>query len=81
VRQPLCSDIEGSSLNAVVWIEARDRRRLQQLCRYVRRPALSDEREQVNAAGHVELKLKTLWRCGTTHLVTSPLESTLRLGR
>jgi hypothetical protein len=34
---------------------------------------------QLNAAGQVELKLKTLWRDGTTHLVMSPLEFMQRL--
>jgi hypothetical protein len=29
---------------------------------------------QLNDAGQVELKLKTAWRDGTTHLVISPLE-------
>ena len=43
------------------------------------RLALSDERVQVNAAGQVELKLKTPWRDGTTHLVMSPLEIMQRL--
>jgi len=43
------------------------------------RPALSDERVQPNAAGHVGLKLKTPWRDGTTHLVMSPLEFMQRL--
>ncbi len=33
---------------------------------------------QINAAGQVELKLKTPWRDGTTHLV-SPLEFMQRL--
>jgi hypothetical protein len=53
-----------------VRVEAHDRKRLEQLCRYITRPALSDERVQLNGAGQVELKLKTLWRDGTTHLVT-----------
>jgi Putative transposase len=44
------------------------------LCRYLTRPAPSDERVQLNAVGQVELKLKTPWRDGTMHLVTSPLE-------
>jgi hypothetical protein len=34
---------------------------------------------QVNAAGQVELKLKTPWRDGTTHLVMTPLVFTPRL--
>ncbi len=49
------------------------------MCRYITRPALSDERVQLNAAGQVELKLKTPWRDGTTHLVMSPLEFMQRL--
>jgi hypothetical protein len=79
VRQPLCADIDGFSLHAAVRVEANDRKRLEQLCRYITRPALSDERIQLNAAGQVELKLKTPWRDGTTHLVMSPLEFMQRL--
>ena len=78
-RQPLCADIDGFSLHAAVRVEAHDRKRLEQLCRYITRPALSDERVRLNAAGQVELKLKTPWRDGTTHLVMSPLESMQRL--
>ena len=58
-RQPLCADIDGFSLHAAVRCDARDRKRLEQLCRYITRPALSDERVQLNAAGQVELKLRT----------------------
>jgi hypothetical protein len=54
-------------------------KRLEQLCRYITRPALSDERVQLNTVGQVELKLKTPWRDGTTHLVMSPLEFMQRL--
>ena len=55
-RQPLCADIDGFSLHAAVRVDAHDRKRLEQLCRYITRPALSDERVQCNAAGQVELK-------------------------
>jgi hypothetical protein len=34
---------------------------------------VTDHRVQINAAEQVELKLKTPWRDGTTHLVISPL--------
>jgi hypothetical protein len=78
-RQPLCADIDGFSLHAAVRVEAHVRKRLELLCRYITRPALSDERIQVNAAGQVQLELKTPWRDGTTHLVLSPLEFMLRL--
>jgi hypothetical protein len=73
-KQRLCADIDGFSLHAAVRVEAHGRKRLEQLCRYSTRPALSNERVQLNAAGQVELKLKTPWRAGTTHLVMSPLE-------
>jgi hypothetical protein len=78
-RELLCSDIDGFSLHAAVRVEAHERKRLEQLCRYITRPALSDERVQLNAAGQVALKLKTPWRDGTTHLVMSPLEYMQRL--
>ncbi|MBL8318054.1 MAG: transposase [Burkholderiaceae bacterium] len=41
--------------------EAHDRRRLEELCRYITRPALSDERVQVHSAGQVKLKLRMPW--------------------
>ena len=56
--------MSGLTLHAAVRVEAHDRKRLEQLCRYITRPALSDERVQLNAAGQVELKLKTPWRDG-----------------
>jgi hypothetical protein len=79
VRQPLRTDIDGFSLHAAVRVEAHDRKRLEQRCRYMTRPALSDDRLQLDAAGQVESKLKTPWRDGTTHLVTRPLEFMQRL--
>ena len=47
--------------------------------RYVTRPALANERVQINSAVHVVLKLKTAWRDGTTHMVMSPLQFLQRL--
>ncbi len=43
-RQPLCADIDGFSLHAAVRVEAHDRKRLEQLCRYINRPSLANER-------------------------------------
>ncbi len=78
-KQNLCADIDGFSLHAAVRCGAVDRQALEQLCRYITRPALANERVQTNAAGQVVLKLKTPWRDGTTHLVMSPLEFMQRL--
>lgn len=78
-RHPLCAELDGFSLHASVRIAAHERKRLERLCRYITRPALSDEHIRVEAAGQVELELKTPWREGTTHLVMSPLEFMQRL--
>jgi hypothetical protein len=78
-KQTLCADNNGFSLHAAVRCAAEDRQALEQLCRYITRPALANERVQTNAAGQVVLKLKTPWRDGTTHLVMSPLEFMQRL--
>ncbi len=78
-KQSLCADISGFSLHAAVRCGADDRQALEQLCRYITRPALAYERVQTNAVGQVVLKLKTAWRDGTTHLVMSPLEFMQRL--
>ena len=67
--QTLCADIDGFSLHAAVRCGADDRQALGQLCRYITRPALANERVQTNVAGQVVLKLKTPWRNGTTHHV------------
>ena len=74
-KQSLRADIDGSSLHAAVRCAADDRQALEQLCRYITRTAVANERVQTNAAGQVVLKLKTAWRDGTTHLVMSPLDS------
>ena len=78
-KQTLCADINGFSLHAAVRCAAEDRDALEQLCRYITRPALANERVQINAAGQVVLKLKTAWRDGTTHQGTPPLEFMQRL--
>jgi hypothetical protein len=78
-KQSLCADINGFSLHSAVRCAADDRQELEQLCRYITRPALANDRVQCNVAGQVVLKLKTAWRDGTTHLVMSPLEFMQRL--
>jgi hypothetical protein len=50
------------------------RNKLERLCRYITRPAISDERLARNKDGQVVLALKTPYRDGATHIVLSPLE-------
>ena len=77
--QTLCANERRFSLHAAVRCDADERQRLEQLCRYITRPALANERVQINSAGQVVRKLKTPWRDGTTHIVMSPLEFMQRL--
>jgi len=43
-KQDLCADINGFSLHAAARCAADDRQALEQLCRYITRPALANER-------------------------------------
>ena len=47
----LFADVQGFSLHAAVRCGADDRQALEQLCRYITRPALANDRVQCNAAG------------------------------
>ncbi|MEZ5741427.1 MAG: transposase [Burkholderiaceae bacterium] len=62
----------GFSLHAAVRVRAHERGRLEKLCRSITRPAISDERIELDETGQVRLRLKTPWRDGTTHPVMSP---------
>ena len=59
--QALCVDVQGFSLHAAVRSGADERQRLEQVYRYITRPALANERVQCNAAGQVVLKFWTAW--------------------
>ncbi|MEZ5659379.1 MAG: transposase [Burkholderiaceae bacterium] len=74
-----CAEIDGFSLHAAVRVKAHVRGRLEKLCRYVTRPALAEERIEMDSQGQVRLRLKTPWSDGTTHLVLSPIQLMQRL--
>ncbi len=69
----------GMSLHADVAVPARDRRRLERLCRYVARPPLAHERLEERSDGRLALRLKTRWRDGTTHILMERNELIERL--
>ena len=58
---------------------ADQRLELEQLCRYITRPAIANERLKRNRAGQVVLQLKSPYKDGTTHIVMEPLEFMERL--
>ena len=71
--------IRATALHAAVRCDSDERQRLEQLCRYITRPALANERVQTSSAGQVVLELKTASRDGTTHIVMSPMQYLQRL--
>ena len=58
----------GFSLHAGVAAKARERDKLERLCRYITRPAVSEKRLSLTAHGKVRYELKIPYRDGTTHL-------------
>jgi len=69
-----CANEQGFSLHAAVRGAMNQRNKLEQLCRYITRPAIANERLSLNSAGDVVLQLKTPYKDGTTHIVMSPLD-------
>jgi Putative transposase len=69
----------GFSLHAALRWRADQRRELEQLGRYITRPAIANERLKRNRAGQVVLQLKSPYKDGTTHIVMEPLEVMERL--
>jgi len=69
----------GFSLHAGVAAKARERDKLERLCRYITRPAVSEKRLSLTAHGKVRYELKTPYRDGTTHVIFEPLDFIARL--
>ena len=71
---PLCSSYDGYTVHAHRCILQNDRKALEKLISYAARGPLSDERLRTLPDGNVEVKLKTPWSNGTTHLIFSHSE-------
>ena len=69
----------GFSLHAGVMAEAHQRDKLERLCRYIARPAISEKRLSVLEGGRIRYELKTPYRDGTTHVIFEPLDFLARL--
>jgi hypothetical protein len=71
--------VGGFSLHAGVAARADERDKLERLCRYISRPAVSQARLSLTAGGNVRYQLKAPYRDGTTHVVFEPLDFLARL--
>ena len=68
-KGPLCAALDGFSLHANAWVAPRDRERLEALCRYAARPAVSESRLPELPDGRIGYALKRHFSGGTTAVV------------
>jgi ribosomal protein S27E len=69
----------GFSLHAGVATQAHQRKKLERICRYVARPAVSEKRLALTRDGRVRYELKTPYNDGTTHVIFEPVDFIARL--
>ena len=73
------ANVAGFSMHAGVATGANERDKLEPLCRYITRSAVSTKRLSMTRNGRVRYELKTPWRNGTTHVIFEPLDFISRL--
>ena len=78
-NNPCIAQLSGFSLHAATRCQAHERDPLERLCRYIARPAVSNERLSVNDRRQVVYRLKHSFRDGTTHVVLDPIDFVARL--
>ena len=71
--------VAGFSLHAGVAIRAGERKKLEKLCRYISRSAVSEKRLSITTNGNVRYQLKRPYRDGTTHVIFDPLDFMAKL--
>ena len=71
--------VAGFSLHAGVAAKANERNKLERLCRYITRPAVSEKRLSLTEHGQVRYSLKNPWRDGSSHVIFEPLDFIARL--
>jgi ribosomal protein S27E len=71
--------LAGFSLHAGIMARPDQRKKLERLCRYICRPAVSEKRLAMTSGGRIRYQLKTPYRDGTTHVFFQPLDFIARL--
>ncbi len=71
--------LAGFSLHAGVAAKAHQRKKIERLCRYIARPAVSEKRLSLTSTGKIRYELKTPYRNGTTHVIFEPVDFMARL--
>ncbi len=71
--------VGGFSLHAGVAAQAHESQKLERLCRYIARPAISEKRLSISPQVGVRYELKTPWKNGTTHVEFEPIDFIAKL--
>lgn len=71
--------IAGFSLHAGVFADTYQGDKLERLCRYISRPAVSEKRLSLTSTGNIRYELKTPYNDGTTHVFFEPLDFIAKL--
>ena len=66
--------VAGFSLHAGVAARADERKKLERLCRYISKPAVSEKRLLLTPNGNIRYPLKTPYRDGTTPAIFEPMD-------
>ena len=69
----------GFSLQAGVAAQAWERQKLERLCRYISRPAVTDKLLSLTPSGNIRYQLKTPYSDGSTHVNFEPLDFIAKL--
>ncbi len=79
-EEPFIADgVAGFSLHASVAVKASERKKLERICRYISRPAVSEKRLSLTRQGKVRYQFKTPYRDGTTHVIFEPVDFIAKL--
>jgi hypothetical protein len=79
LSKPFTAARDGFSINAGVGCEARERGKLERVCRYMARPPITEERLSIDGDGLVVYELKHPFSDGTTHVLFEPVDFIARL--
>ena len=69
----------GFSLQTGVAAKAHERKKLERLCRYISRPAVSEKLLSLTSNSNVRYQLKSPYRDGTTHVIFEPVDFIAKL--
>ena len=71
--------VGGINLHAAVAFDARDRPRMERMCRYLARPPIAQQRLTRRSDGSLRYEMKKAWRDGTSAIVLAPFDFIARL--